>query len=356
MKNCRIGDFIVICNVVFRRMVNMVGKRKIALGIACMLATSVFVGCKSTDSKTSNEDKVYKIGITQLVQHPALDSAREGFIEGLKEKGYEEGKNIEIDYQNAQGDNPTAQTIAQKFTSDKKDLILAIATTSAQAVYNATKEIPTVFTAVTDPVEAEIAKDWKSSGTNLTGVSDMVPVDKQLDLLLKLKPDTKTLGVIYNTSEANSLVQVNALKAEASKLNITVKEIGITNVNEINQNLSAVIKDIDALYTPTDNTVASAYDLVGQIAVKNNIPILGAEEAVVSKGGLCSIGIDYFSLGKETAYKAVEIFEGKKPEEIEITTLSDMSITINTDVAKKLNITVPSDIDESATKVTGGVN
>lgn len=335
----------------------MVGKKKISLILISLLTVSNLLGCEKTkDSASVNEEIKIRIGINQLVQHPALDSAREGFIEGLKEKGYEDNKNISIDYQNAQGDNATSQTIAQKFVADKKDLILAIATPAAQAVYNATKDIPTVFTAVTDPIAAEIAKDWKSSGTNLTGVSDMVPVDKQLELLLKLKPDVKTIGVIYNTSEANSEVQVEALKKEAEKVNLKVKEIGITNVNEINQNLTSAIKDIDALYTPTDNTVASAYDLVGQIAIKNNIPILGAEEAVVSKGGLCSIGIDYFKLGKETAYKAVEILEGKKPNEIEITTLSDMNITINTDVATKLNIEIPSDLDEKSNKVTGGVN
>ncbi|EOR27362.1 ABC transporter substrate-binding protein [Clostridium sartagoforme AAU1] len=335
----------------------MVGKKKISLILISLLTVSNLLGCEKTkDSASVNEETKIRIGVNQLVQHPALDSAREGFIEGLKEKGYEDNKNISIDYQNAQGDTATSQTIAQKFVADKKDLILAIATPAAQAVYNATKDIPTVFTAVTDPIAAEIAKDWRSSGTNLTGVSDMVPVDKQLELLLKLKPDVKTIGVIYNTSEANSEVQVEALKKEAEKVNLKVKEIGITNVNEINQNLTSAIKDIDALYTPTDNTVASAYDLVGQIAIKNNIPILGAEEAVVSKGGLCSIGIDYFKLGKETAYKAVEILEGKKPNEIEITTLSDMNITINTDVATKLNIEIPSDLDEKSNKVTGGVN
>lgn len=335
----------------------MVGKKKISLILISLLTVSNLLGCEKTkDSASVNEETKIRIGVNQLVQHPALDSAREGFIEGLKEKGYEDNKNISIDYQNAQGDTATSQTIAQKFVADKKDLILAIATPAAQAVYNATKDIPTVFTAVTDPIAAEIAKDWRSSGTNLTGVSDMVPVDKQLELLLKLKLDVKTIGVIYNTSEANSEVQVEALKKEAEKVNLKVKEIGITNVNEINQNLTSAIKDIDALYTPTDNTVASAYDLVGQIAIKNNIPILGAEEAVVSKGGLCSIGIDYFKLGKETAYKAVEILEGKKPNEIEITTLSDMNITINTDVATKLNIEIPSDLDEKSNKVTGGVN
>lgn len=328
----------------------MVGKKKLALMLGVLLIGGMFSGC------SAKSDENIKIGINQLGQHGALDYSREGFIEGLKEKGYEDGKNITIDYKNAQDEVGTAQTISQQFVSDKKDLILAIATPAAQASYNATKEIPIVFTAVTDPVSAEIAKDWKSSGTNVTGVSDMVPVDKQLELLAKLIPDVKTIGVIYSTSEANSKVQVDELKKQAAIFNLEVKEIGVTSVNEINQNLTSAIGDIDVLYTPTDNTVASSYDLVGNICLKNNVPILGAEEAVVSKGGLCSIGIDYFKLGKETAYKAVEIIEGKKPSEVEITTLSDMAITINTDVAKKLNITIPSDINEKAKKVTGGVN
>ena len=337
----------------------MVGKKKIAMIISSILLIGAFTGCNKTvsvEDGTSNVEKVYEIGISQIVQHPALDLAKDGFIEGLKEKGFEEGKNIKIDYQNAQGDSPTSQTIAQKFASEKKDLILAIATTSVQAAYNATKEIPIVFTAVTDPVEAGIAKGWKSSENNITGVSDMVPVDKQLELLLSLKKDIKTLGFIYNTSEANSTVQLETVKNEAKKLNINIKEIGVTNVNEINQNLTAAIKEIDALYTPTDNTVASAYDLVGQIAIKNNVAILGGEEAVVPKGGLCSIGIDYFKLGKESGYKAAQILNGKKPEEIEITTLSEMSIKINSDVASKLNIEIPNDIKDEATLVTGGVN
>jgi putative tryptophan/tyrosine transport system substrate-binding protein len=332
----------------------MVGRKRITLLLAGLIVAPSLFSCQQSERTTSEGEKI-EIGITQLVQHPALDSARAGFIEGLKEKGYEDGNNIIIDYQNAQGDTATSQIIAQKFASENKDLILAIATPAAQAVYNATKEIPTVFTAVTDPISAEIAKDWISSGTNLTGVSDMVPVDQQLELLLKLIPEVKTIGVIFNTSEANSVVQVEALKEEAAKLNLEVKEIGVTNVNEINQNLTAVIKDIDSLYTPTDNTVASAFDLIGKISVENNVPILGAEEAVVDVGGLCSIGIDYFNLGRETAYKAVEIIDGKKPEEIEISTLSDMSITINTDVAARLGITIPEDINNMANKVTGGI-
>ncbi|WP_300383261.1 ABC transporter substrate-binding protein [Clostridium sp.] len=333
----------------------MVGKKRIRLIILGLLTATSLVGC-STEKKLTNNKESIKIGITQIVQHPALDASREGFLEGLKENGYIDGENIELDYQNAQGDGQTSQTIAQKFTSDKKDLILAIATSSAQAVYNSTKEIPTVFTAVTDPVSAEIAKSWASSGTNLTGVSDMVSVDKQLGLLLKLKPDVKTLGVIFNTSEPNSEVQIEALKKEAKNFNLIIKEIGVTNVNEINQNLTAGIGSIDALYTPTDNTVASAFDLITKIALKYNIPILGADEAIVEKGGLVAIGIDYFTLGRETAYKAVQILEGKKPEDIEITTLSDMSITINEDVANKLGIKIPNEISEKAKIVNGGIN
>ena len=345
----------------------MVGKKKLTLILSGILIVAGLVSCAKTSSsnenektrdvsKNSNEVKeMYTIGINQLVQHDALDASREGFIEGLKEKGFEEGKNLKIDYQNAQGDIAIAKTISDQFVTSKVDMIFAIATSSLQASYNVTKDIPIVFTAVTDPIGAGVAESWESSGTNVTGTSDMVSMEKQLSLLTTLVPDIKTLGVIYNSSEANSLAQVQELKKEAEKNAIDIKEISVTTVNEINQNLNAAIGSIDALYAPTDNTVASAYDLVWNICVNKNIPILCGEEAGVSKGGLCSIGIDYFKLGKEAGYKAAEILNGTKPSDIEISTLSDMSITINTDVAEKLNITIPEDIDTKANKVTGGV-
>lgn len=342
----------------------MVGKKKLALILSGILVLAALVSCSNTDTSdekgsttdvTETGDKVYTIGINQLVQHDALDAAKEGFIEGLKEKGFEEGKNLKIDYQNAQGDMSIAKTISDQFVTSKVDMIFAIATTSLQASYNSTKDIPIVFTAVTDPIDAGVAKSWESSETNVTGTSDMVSMEEQLGLLTSLVPDIKTLGVLYNSSEANSLAQVEALKEEAEKMGIDIKEISVTTVNEINQNLNAAIGSIDALYAPTDNTVASAYDLVGNICVNKNIPILCGEEAGVSKGGLCSIGIDYFKLGKEAGYKAAEVLNGKTPSDIAITTLSDMSVTINTDVAKKLNITIPDDIDAKANKVTGGV-
>ena len=288
-------------------------------------------------------------------EHAIYDKGLDDGIEKGIQKGFEEGKNLKIDYQNAQGDISIAKTISDQFVTSNVDMIFAIATSSLQASYNATKDIPIVFTAVTDPIEAGVAKSWESSDTNVTGTSDMVSMEEQLNLLITLVPDIKTVGVIYNSSEANSLAQVQELKKEADKKGIDIKEISVTTVNEINQNLNSAIGSIDALYAPTDNTVASAYDLVGNICVNKKVPILCGEEAGVSKGGLCSIGIDYFKLGKEAGYKAAEILNGTEPSDIKITTLSDMSITINTDVAEKLNITIPEDIDAKANKVTGGV-
>lgn len=338
----------------------MVGKRKLSMLLCTVLIGGVLAGCgnSAADSNkgAASSSAVKNIGVVQIVQHDALDAANKGFVDALKEKGFEDGKNIKIEQQNAQGEQANAQTIAKQFVDAKKDLIFAIATPAVQAAYNSTKDIPIVFTAVTDPVKAEVAKDWKSSGTNVTGTSDKVPVEKQIDLLKKLLPNAKTVGVIYNTSETNSVVQVNELKAAAEKQGLAVKEIGVTNVNEINQNLTSALGQIDVLYTPTDNTVASGYALVGKLCIDKNIPIIGAEDAVVTKGGLASIGIDYYKLGKEAGFKAAEVLSGKKPSEVEITTLSDMTFTINTDVAKKLNVAIPADIEASCKKVTGGVN
>ncbi|MGL6186012.1 MAG: ABC transporter substrate-binding protein [Clostridium chrysemydis] len=327
----------------------MVGKKIIgALGVAFLIC---LVGCSS---KEEEKNEKIKIGVCQLIQHDALDKAYEGFKDRLLEKGYENSKNIDIDYKNAQGDFQTAQTINKQFSDSKKDLIFAIATPAAQAAYNCTKEIPIVFTAVTDPVSAKIASSFKSSGNNVTGVSDMVPIDKQLDLLKSLVKDVKSIGFIYNTSEANSVVQLNNFKNAASKNNINVVEIGITNVNEIDQNLKSAINKIDALYTPTDNTVASSYSLVGKICRDKKIPVLGAEEAMINAGGLVTLGIDYYELGKEAANKAIRIIEGEKPSEIEITTLENLKIKINENVAKELNIEVPKEIREKADFISRG--
>ena len=337
----------------------MIGKKKMGLLLSGLLSISLLVGCGSSGTSSSdsgaNNGDVKEIGVIQLIQHSALDSANEGFVEGLKEKGYEEGKNIKIEQQNAQGKIDTAQQIAGQFVSSKKDLIFAIATPSAQAAYNATKDIPIVFTAVTDPVTDNLVASLENSGNNLTGTSDMANIEEQLDLYTKVLPDMKTLGVIYTTSETNSVNQVNILKELASKYNLTIKEIGIANINEISQNLNSALGDIDALYAPTDNNVAASYEQVAQIALSKNVPVLGAEPAVVEVGGLISKGIDYFELGKMAGEKAALVLDGKKPSEIPVETMPELAITINTAVADKLGIKISDDILNNATKVTGGV-
>ena len=331
----------------------MIKKGKLSMLLCGILTMSLLVGCGS--SSDSNSDDVKNIGVLQLIQHSALDTANEGFVDALKEAGYEDGKNIKIEQQNAQGKIDTAQQIANQFVSSKKDLIFAIATPSAQAAYNATKDIPIVFTAVTDPVADSLVKSLESSGNNLTGTSDMADIEEQLELYTKVLPEMKTLGIIYTTSETNSVNQVKLLNELAPKFGLKVKEIGVANINEINQNLTSAIKDIDALYAPTDNNVAASYELVAQIALSNNVPVLGAEPAVVEVGGLICKGIDYYELGKMAGDKAVQILEGKKPSEIPSETMPELAITVNTDVAEKLGIVISDDILKDANKVTGGV-
>lgn len=331
----------------------MIKKRKLSMLLCGILTMSLFMGCGSNSE--SNNDDVKNIGVLQLIQHSALDAANEGFVDALKEAGYEDGKNIKIEQQNAQGKIDTAQQIANQFVSSKKDLIFAIATPSAQAAYNATKDIPIVFTAVTDPVADSLVKSLDNSGNNLTGTSDMADIEEQLELYTKVLPEMKTLGIIYTTSETNSVNQVKLLKELAPKFGLTIKEIGVANINEINQNLTSAIKDIDALYAPTDNNVAASYELVAQIALSNNVPVLGAEPAVVEVGGLICKGIDYYELGKMAGDKAVQILEGKKPSEIPSETMPELAITVNTDAAEKLGVTIPDDVLKDANKVTGGV-
>lgn len=307
-------------------------------------------GCSGSDS--SSDDKI-KIGLEQLIEHPALDSAREGFEERMKEKGYEDGKNIEYEYKNAQGDNAITQQIAQNFVSDKKDIIVAIATPTAQAVYNATKDIPIVFTAVTDPVASELVKTLEKPGTNVTGTSDDVSIEKQFELLKSLVPNAKKVGMLYNTSEANSEVQVNKAKEASLDYGLEIVSKGITNVNEIDAALNSLLGEIDALYIPTDNTIANAAALVNKKAIEKKIPVIAAERGMVENGALATLGIDYKQLGRNTADVVIKIIEGEKPENIAVTTLTDMNLIVNTDTVEALGITLPKDIDSKAEKIQG---
>jgi putative tryptophan/tyrosine transport system substrate-binding protein len=334
--------------------------KKITGLFAFLLSASILAGCSSSKtsitSGSSKDQKILKIGISQLMEHPALDESKKGFIDGLKEKGYEEGKNLEISFQNAQGDISTTQTIAQKFVSDKVDLIFAIATPPAQAAYNATKDIPILITAVADPVKAGLAKSLEKSQTNITGTTNSTPIKDRLQLIRKLLPNAKNVGILYSTSEINAEVQVEAAKKAAPDYGLQVVTAGVTNVNDIPQSLSSLVGKIDVLFVPTDNLVVSSMPIIADICIKNNIPIIGSDKALVAQGALAISGVDYYKLGKQTAEIAIEVLKGKKPQEIPIAISKDIQLIVNTDVAEKLNISIPKDIEDKAEKATGGVS
>lgn len=322
----------------------MVGKKFILGLVSLMSFVLLLSGCSSKEESSTG----INIGITQIVEHPALDLAREGFIKALEDEGFVDGENINIEVQNAQGDIPTTQTIANRFVSNKKDLILAIATPAAQSAYNATKDIPILFTAVTDPVKAGLVKSLEKSQTNVVGTSDLAPIRKQLELLKSLVPNVKTVGFLYNTSEANSEIQLNMAKEIVKDLGLEIKEMGVTNTNEVSQALDSIISDIDALYVPTDNTIASAVSLVTAKCNDKKIPVIGAEEAHVNKGALATEGIDYFKLGYQTGKMAVKVLNGENPSDMETEILKDTDLVINKTTCELLDIKVSDELKKTA--------
>lgn len=317
----------------------MIKNKLMYLILAGTLGTSLLTGC----SKENTNKNLKQIGITQLVEHPSLDQARNGFIKALEDNGYKEGETIHIDYQNAQNDMPTTQTIANKFIADQKDLIFAISTPSAQAAYNATKDIPILITAVTDPVAAGLVKSLANPEANVSGTSDYIPIEKNLELIKTLIPNAKNIGVLYNTSEINSKIQVDKLKAYASENDYKVVEKGVSSSNEINQAMSSLIGNIDVLYVPTDNLIVSAMPLVSKLATEHKIPVIASEDGSVKSGALACQGIDYEQLGYKTGELAVKILEGEQVSNIPITFLDDTQIIINEDTLNALSIEKPDD-------------
>ena len=280
-----------------------------------------------------------KIGVTQIMEHPALDSARIGFEKALKEKGYE---NAKIDYQNAQGDFTTAQMIANSFVQDDKDLIYAISTPSAQAAYNVTKNIPILITAVTDVKAAGLV------GENITGTSDATSIYNQLEIVTKILPKVQKIGIVYNTSEQNSQVQVENAKIESKKLGLKIVEAGITNINDMAVALDSLLDQVDVLYTPTDNLVVSATPLVLDKANRKNIPVIGCIEEQVVQGALITNTIDYEKLGYQTGEIAIRLLEGEAPKNIPVETSKDTQIIINKKSAEKYGVNLEEDILKGA--------
>lgn len=315
-------------------------KRTMSKLMAMVLSGMVILsGCSPKVDKVSNAsgEKKFTIGISQLADHPALDDARTGFEDGLKELGV----NADIIYQNAQGDIPTSLTIAQKLTKDKVDLIYAIATNAAQSAKQTTSDIPIIFSAVTDPVIAGLVDSMEKPGGNVTGTSDASPMDRQLQLFKDLDPSIKKIGIIFNTGEPNSPIQVDMAKELAVGLGLEIVEIGVSTINDIPQAVDSIIKKVDGIYTITDNMVASAINIVSQKAIANKIITVGSEDSHIKGGILITDGLSYYELGKQSARMAKEILVGKKsPGDIPAETSTNTKKVYNEDTLKALNIDI----------------
>ncbi len=312
--------------------------KKIIVFAAAVAALALFSSCQKKDKKI-------KIGVIQLVEHPALDKNYQGFVDGLKDAGFIDGQNIVIDYENAQGEQANCVTIAQKLVNDQSDLIFAIATPAAQAVANMTSDIPILVSSVTDPKTAQLVESNEKPGTNVSGTSDLTPCAAQISLLKRLLPSAKKVAILFCSSEENSRFQANLAEAACQKEGLDFVEATVSNTNEVQQVVQSLVGKVDAIYAPTDNMIASSMATVALVTTPNKIPVICGEEGMVQGGGLATYGINYYELGLQTAKMAVEILkDGKKPADMPIQYLEKCDFSYNKEVADELGIEIPADL------------
>lgn len=322
-----------------------------ALAVVAATALLALAGCSgsgsSPDTGGDGPDSI-KVGISQFVQHPALDAATAGFKEALADAGYTEGENVEYDVQNAQGEVPNANTIATTFASGNYDLVLAVATPSAQAAAQAIMNYPVLFTAVTDPVAAGLVDSNEAPGANITGTSDINPVAEQLKLLTEIDPDAKKVGIVYSSGEVNSEVQVKLAKEAAAELGLTISEATVSNASDIQQATNS-LGDVDAIYVPTDNVVVAGLAALIQIAEQKGIMVIGAEAGTVEGGAVATVGIDYHKLGYQTGEMAVRILtEDADPATMPVETSKEFELVINPGAAKRMGVEIPQAVVDRA--------
>lgn len=328
-------------------MKNKTVKKIMLSALSFAVSAAMLASCSGGGEKKAEGDKkVYKIGVTQIADHPSLDNCRNGFIEGLKEAGFNDGENVEIDFQSAKNDTATANQIAQNFASGGKDLVCGISTPSAQSLYTACydKKIPVIFNAISDPVAAKLAKSETEAMDGITGISDALPVKDQLELIRKVLPDAKKIGILFTTSEANSVSTIETYKKLAPDFGFEIVEKGIGNQSELAQATDILLGEADCISNLTDNTVVAALSVVLEKAAAANIPVFGSEEEQVKNGCIASAGLDYFTLGKQAGAMAARVLNGEKISSIPYETLKESKITVNKTVAGKLGINIPEDV------------
>ena len=324
-------------------------KRKTAVLLTTLtIIAALFAGCGNESAKGAKEEGdsgengiAYTIGISQFAEHGSLDNCREGFLKGLEEEGIVEGKNLKVVYDNAQTDTGTAGTIAEGFVSQNVDLVCAIATPCAMSAYNACMEteIPVVYTAVSDPAEAGLADGEGNPVGNITGSSDILPVEEQLGMIRKLMPEAKKIGIIYTTSEANSVSTIAAYKELAGEYGFEIVDTGITAPSEVELAAADLVTKVDCITNLTDNTVVDALQTVLAIASEKKVPVFGSEIEQVKSGCVASMGIEYVELGRQTGVMAAKILKGEaKAEETPFIAATEAELYINTAAAEQIGM------------------
>ncbi|ELJ8548108.1 ABC transporter substrate-binding protein [Vibrio cholerae] len=313
-----------------------------------VIVTAVLAGAALLSSQ-SIMAKTAKVAVSQIVEHPALDATRQGLLDGLKAKGYEEGKNLKFDYKTAQGNPAIAVQIARQFVGENPDVLVGIATPTAQALVSATKNIPIVFTAVTDPVGAKLVKQLEQPGKNVTGLSDLSPVEQHVELIKEILPNVKSIGVVYNPGEANAVSLMDLLKLSAAKHGIKLVEATALKSADVQSATQAIAEKSDVIYALIDNTVASAIEGMIVAANQAKTPVFGAATSYVERGAIASLGFDYYQIGVQTADYVVAILEGKEPGSLDVQVAKGSDLVINKTAAEQLGITIPEAVLARAT-------
>lgn len=331
--------------------IKMKNKRLISVVVVIIvfLLASFMMEKNEMSATNHKQKKMLTVGVLQFVSHPALDEIYRGIQDGLKAEGYEEGKNLKIEFQNGQADQSKLTTMSQQLINKESDVLVGIATPAAQALANLTTEIPIVLGAITDPKGANLVADNDKPGGNITGVSDKSPVEAQFELVKELLPEAKSVGILYSSAEDNSKYQANEVQGVAEKMGMTVKHYPVPSGNEISQMVQVMSADVDLIYVPTDNMIANAMQIVVDIANKNETPVIPSVDTMVEQGGLATVGINQYDLGVQTGKMTAAILAGKSdPATTPIYTFTSGDIIINKGQAEKLGVTIPAAILEKA--------
>ncbi|HFI0076730.1 TPA: tryptophan ABC transporter substrate-binding protein [Streptococcus suis] len=320
------------------------------IALTVMVVAALFLTQKEQNNSTNSTEKV-KIGVLQFVTHDSLDEIYKGIKAGLEEGGYTTAENLSIDFMNAEGDQSQVQTMSKKLVDNGNELLIGIATPAAQGLANATTELPIIMGAVTDPVGANLVTDLKNPGGNITGVSDQTPVADTVSLIKEITPNAKTIGVLYSSNEDNSKIQVAEFKAAAEEAGYTVLEYAVASSNELASTVEVASSKVDALFTPVDNTVASAFSTVVSVANKTKTPIFTSVEDMVEGGGIASVTLSQYDLGVATGKMAAKILDGANPADTPVQIFNEGTIVVNQKVAKELGITLSDDVINQASKV-----